>query len=46
MPADLKALIEEIDSVSTIDELMEIDAKLVSTYGVGGLIMVSPEVDP
>ena len=33
IPEDLKALIEEVDSVSTVEELMEMDAKLVSEYG-------------
>ena len=46
IPDDLKALIDEVDSVSTVEELMAVDAKLVSQYGIGGLIQVSPDVDP
>ena len=46
IPEDLKALIDEIDNASSIDELMAIDAKLVREYGLSGLIPMSPEVDP
>ena len=46
IPEDLTAMIEEIDGVSSIDELLEVDAKLVRDYGSPGLILVNPDVDP
>ena len=46
IPEDLMAMIEEIDGVSSIDELLEVDAKLVRDYGSTGLILVNPDVDP
>ena len=46
IPADLAAVLDEIDNASSIDELLKIDAKLVRDYGMSGMFSVSPDVDP
>ena len=46
IPSDLMAAIEEIDNAKTIDELMEIDAKLIKDYGTGGLLNIAPDTNP
>ena len=46
IPADLAAVLDEIDNCSSVEELVEIDAKLVRDYGLPGIFGVSPDVDP
>ena len=41
VPAELDALLHEIDSVSSIEELLDVDAKLQKEYGVGNIFNIS-----
>lgn len=46
VPEDLMAMIEEIDGVSSIDGLLETDARLVRDYGMDGLFGIYIEPNP
>lgn len=41
VPAELDALLHEIDSVGTIEDFLDVDAKLQRDYGVGNIFNVS-----
>ena len=41
IPEDLMAVIKEIDSAATVDELLEVEAKMIRDYGTNGIISVS-----
>lgn len=41
VPAQLDALLHEIDSVETIEEYLELDAKLQKEYGIGNIFNLS-----
>ncbi|MBR3246962.1 MAG: M13 family metallopeptidase [Clostridiales bacterium] len=45
IPDDLMAMIEEIDGVSSIDGLLEVDAKLVRDYDMDGLFYIYIDTD-
>ena len=46
IPADLMAMIEAIDGVKSLDELLKLDAKLVTDYGTTGFFEVNAGVNP
>ena len=46
IPEDLADIIVQIDSVTTVDELLDIDAMLVRDYGVNSLLNINPNVNP
>ncbi len=46
IPEELVELMDEIQNASSIEELMQIDAKLVRDYGLSGFLNVGPDVDP
>ncbi len=46
IPADLMAMIESVDGVTTVDELLAVDAQLVRDYGMNGMLQAAPDVNP
>ena len=46
IPEELSSLMDEIQNASSVDELMQTDAKLVRDYGFAGFLNVAPAVDP
>ena len=46
IPADLMAMIEAIDGVKSLDELLKLDAKLVTDYGTTGFFELTAGVNP
>lgn len=46
IPEDLMAMIEEVDSASSVDELLKTDAKLIREYNVNGLLNMGVDVNP
>ena len=46
MPEELVNMLDEIESVSSIDQLLMVDAKLVRDYGLNGFLSIGPSVDP
>ena len=41
IPEDLMAVIKEIDSAATVDELLDVEAKMIRDYGTNGIISFS-----
>ena len=46
IPEDLMAMIEAIDGVKSLDELLKLDAKLVTDYGTTGFFELNAGVNP
>ncbi|WP_034449345.1 M13 family metallopeptidase [Butyrivibrio sp. AE2032] len=46
IPEDLMNMIEAVDNAKTVDELMDIEARLVRDYGISGILGIEPGVDP
>ena len=45
VPDDLMAMIEAVDNAKTVDELLEVDAKLVKDYGMSSFLNVMPSMN-
>ena len=45
VPEDLMAMIEAVDNAKTVDELLEVDAKLVKDYGLSSFLNVMPSMN-
>lgn len=45
VPAELDDLLREIDKISSLDELLEMDAKLYSEYSAGNIFHMDVDVD-
>jgi len=46
VPEELDSLLHEIDGISSMDEFLEMDARLQRDYGVGNIFNLSVDVNP